>query len=355
MGITKKIPVSVYGATGMVGQRFIQLLYNHPWFRISSLASSERSSGKPYQDACRWLLEGDLPAEIANMVVQPIQTLPEEAQVVFSALPADIAREVEPKLADAGYIVCSNASAFRYDPDVPVIIPEINHDHTALLETQRKTHGWKGLLVTSPNCTTTGIAMPLKPLHDAFGITKVFAVTMQAVSGAGYPGLSFLDIEDNVIPYINGEEQKIETETHFLLGKMVGHERVPAAMTISSQANRVSVKEGHTVCLSIEFEKKPAREEIISVLRSFKGIDNTPDLPSMPAQILVVREEENRPQPRKDRNANDGMSISIGRIRPCSILDYKMVTVSHNTFRGAAGGSILNAELLVEKGFIKYS
>ena len=347
----KKIPVAVLGATGMVGQRFVKLLAHHPWFRITALASSERSAGKTYQGACHWLLEGEIPAKIAKMVVQPAQP-PMGAKIIFSALPATVAYRVELAFAEAGYTVCSNASAFRYEEDVPVIIPEINHDHTALLIKQKKNRGWKGTLVTSPNCTTTGIALPLKPLHNAFGINKIFVVTMQAVSGAGYPGLSFLDIEDNVIPFIGGEEQKIETETHLLLGKMDGSQRIPANITISAQANRVSVKEGHTICLSIRFAQKPIREEIISVLENFKGIKGTPDLPSMPKQILIVRHEEDRPQPRKDRHVNNGMSVTVGRIRACPILDYRMVTVSHNTLRGAASGSILNAEMLVAKNMI---
>ena len=261
-----KIPVAVLGATGMVGQRFVQLLAHHPWFKITALAGSERSAGKTYHDACHWLLDGNIPAEIGKMVVQPAQpTL--DVKIVFSALPAFVAGKVEPAFAEAGYAVCSNASAFRYEEDVPVIIPEINHDHTALLSAQRKIRGWKGTLVTSPNCTTTGIALPLKPLHEAFCINKVFVVTMQAVSGAGYPGISFLDIEDNVIPFIGGEEQKIETETQLLLGKMKESQRLPANIIISAQANRVSVKEGHTICLSIGFEQKPSREKIISVCR----------------------------------------------------------------------------------------
>ena len=285
------------------------------------------------------------------MTVQSVQpTL--NAKIVFSALPASVAVKVEPAFAEAGYAVCSNASAFRYEEDVPVIIPEINHDHTAILSIQRKSRGWKGTLVTSPNCTTTGIALPLKPLHDAFGINKVFVVTMQAVSGAGYPGISFLDIEDNVIPFIQGEEQKIETETQLLLGKMKGTQRLPANIIISAQANRVSVKEGHTICLSIGFAQKPSLEEITSVLQDFNGIEGTPNLPSMPKQILVVRQEQDRPQPRKDRHVNDGMSVTVGRVRTCPILDYRMVTVSHNTLRGAASGSILNAELLVAKNMI---
>ena len=346
----RKIPVAILGATGMVGQRFVQLLARHPWFRITALASSERSAGKKYKDACHWLLDSEMPLEVGELVVQLTQP-PLDAKIIFSALPAHIAREVEPLFADVGYSVCSNASAFRYEEDVPVIIPEINHDHTALLEKQKKNRGWKGTLVTSPNCTTSGIALPLKPLHEAFGIKKIFAVTMQAVSGAGYPGLSFLDIGDNVIPFIGGEEQKIETETLLLLGKIEGSQRIPAKITISAQANRVNVKEGHTICLSLAFAQKPSREEIISVLENFKGIEGMPDLPSVPKQILIVRQEEDRPQPRKDRHANDGMSVTVGRIRACPILDFRMVSVSHNTLRGAASGSILNAELLVVKKF----
>lgn len=351
METNKKIPVAVLGATGMVGQRFVQLLAHHPWFRITALASSERSAGKPYQEACRWLLEGEVPAAVADIVVQPVQPNL-DATLVFSALPASVARQVEPAFAKAGYAVCSNASAFRYEEDVPLLIPEINHDHTALLEKQKNKRGWKGLIVTSPNCTTTGIAIPLKPLQQAFGIHKIFVMTMQAVSGAGYPGLSFLDIEDNVIPFIAGEEEKIGQETNLLLGKMDARRRVPAEITVSAQANRVSVKEGHTVCLSMEFVREPSWQEIISALIDFNGIKGLPDLPSRPQQILLVREEEDRPQPRKDRQVNGGMSVTVGRIRPCPILDYRMVTVSHNTLRGAASGSILNAELLVAKGII---
>jgi len=347
-----KIPAAILGATGMVGQRFVQQLAHHPWFRISALVSSEQSSGKTYQDACRWLLDGEMPTETSRMVIQP--ALPNlDAKIVFSALPASAARTIEPTFAEAGYTVCSNASAFRYEEDVPVIIPEINHDHTALLDEQKKTRGWKGTLVTSPNCTTTGIALPLKPLHDTFGVKAIFAVSLQAMSGAGYPGISFLDIEDNVIPFIGGEEQKIESETQLLLGRMKGSHRIPAQMTISSQANRVSVSEGHTVCLSIKLDKRASLEEIISALEKFKGIEGLPDLPSMPKQILIVRHEDERPQPRRDRLVNGGMSVSIGRIRPCPIFDYRMVTVSHNTLRGAANGSILNAELLAAKHMIK--
>ena len=351
MEINKKIPVAVLGATGMVGQRFIQLLHEHPWFRLTALGGSERSAGKKLREACQWRLENDFPGEIGDMVILKSQP-PFPAKIIFSAMPANIARHIEPIFADSGYMVCSNASAFRYEEDVPVIIPEINHNHTAMLEKQKKNRGWKGAIITSPNCTTTGIALPLKPLHDHFGITKVFAVSMQAVSGAGYPGLSFLDIEDNVIPFIGGEEHKIENETLLLLGAMEGNERVPAKITISSQANRVSVKEGHTICLSIALDKQPTLDEVISKVENFQGIDDLPELPSKPRQINVVRDEDDRPQPKKDRLANNGMSVSIGRIRPCPLLDYRMVSVSHNTLRGAASGSVLNAELLVAKNLV---
>ncbi len=351
MDIKQKIPVAVLGATGMVGQRFVQLLADHPWFELAAVAASERRAGMQYGETCKWVLDGEMPEKASELIVQPTQP-GLEARIVFSALPADWAREVEPEFASAGYIVCSNASAFRTAPDVPLLIPEINHDHLHLLEIQRKQRGWEGLIVTSPNCTTTGIALPMKPLHDLFGIEKLFAVTMQAVSGAGYPGISYLDIEDNVIPYIGGEEEKIEQETRLLLGTMNEGQRELAAIGISAQANRVSVKEGHTVCLSVGFERKPSLYEVVNALKDFKGTPGFPELPSSPKQILVVRDEDDRPQPKRDRGVNEGMSVVVGRIRECPLLDYRMVTVSHNTLRGAASGSILNAELLVAKGFV---
>jgi aspartate-semialdehyde dehydrogenase len=346
-----KINVAILGATGMVGQRFVQQMIGHPWFRISALASSERSAGRTYREGCNWVLEGEMPTEVAEMEVQPI-TPNLDARIIFSALPAEIALVMEPQFAQTGYVVCSNASAFRYDEDVPVIIPEINHDHTALLEKQKRSRGWQGLIVTSPNCTTTGIAIPLKPLDDAFGIEKLFAVSMQAVSGAGYPGIAYLDIDDNVIPFIGGEESKIESETHLLLGRMLDDKRIAASFPVSAQANRVSVREGHTINLSVGLRRDPGPDAVLDALRDFNGIAGLPELPSAPKQVIIVRDEENRPQPRRDRDANAGMSVSVGRIRPCPILDYRMVTVSHNTLRGAASGAILNAELLVAKGYL---
>ena len=347
----KKISVAILGATGIVGQRFVQLLQDHPWFEITTLVGSERSAGKTYREACNWVLEGDPPYGLLDMVVQPLSpNLP--ARLVFSALPSPIAKEAEPRLAEAGFVVCSNASAFRQDPDVPVIIPEVNGDHIKMVEWQAERRGWKGLIVTSPNCTTTGTVMPLKPLDEAFHITRVFATSIQAVSGAGYPGLPFIDMIDNVIPYIKGEEEKIEAESRLLLGHVRENKRIPAKIAISAQANRAAVQHGHTVCLSIEFENKPTIDEAIEVLRNYRGPEIARDLPSAPPRPIIVRPEPNRPQPRRDRDAQNGMVATVGRVRACPIFDIKLVSVIHNAIRGAAGGSVLNAELLVFGGYL---
>jgi len=352
MSTETKVPVAVLGATGAVGQRFVQLLTDHPWFEIVALAASERSAGRPYADACNWVIPGDPPPFASEMIVSSLEpTLP--ARLVFSALPASVAREVEPLFAQAGYAVCSNASAFRYEPDVPLVIPEVNADHLALIERQRAERGWSGLIVTSPNCTTTGIAMPLKPLDVAFGLRQVFATSMQAVSGGGYPGVASLDILGNVLPYIGGEEEKIERETRLLLGHVADGRRVEAEVVVSAQANRVPVLDGHTICLSVGFEKRPTVEEAIAALADFRGPDVVRELPSAPEHPILVRREPDRPQPRRDRDAEGGMAVTVGRVRECPLLDLRLVSVSHNTLRGAASGSILNAELLVAKGYIK--
>jgi aspartate-semialdehyde dehydrogenase len=275
------------------------------------------------------------------------------AQVVFSALPASVARQVEPLFAQAGYTVCSNASAFRYEPNVPLIIPEINADHVALIEQQRAQRGWSGLIVTSPNCTTTGIAMPLKPLDDTFGLRKVFAATMQAISGAGHPGVASLDILDNVVPYIGGEEEKIERETRLLLGQITDNQRHEANVVVSAQANRVPVLDGHTICLSLGFERPPSAEEAMAALEDFQGSDTVRRLPSAPERPILLRSEPDRPQPRRDRDAAEGMAVTVGRVRDCPLLDLRMLSVVHNTIRGAASGSIFNAELLVAEGYVK--
>jgi len=346
-----KIPVVVLGATGAVGQRFVQLLSSHPWFEITALAASERSAGRRYAAACNWVIPGDPPPQVGEMVVQPLEPgLP--ARIVFSALPAAVARQVEPLFAQAGYGVCSNASAFRQEPGVPLLIPEINAGHVALIPAQQAEHGWQGFIVTSPNCTTTGIAISLKPLDERFGLRRVFATSMQAISGAGYPGVASLDILNNVVPYIGGEEEKIESETRLLLGHVVDGRRVPADIVISAQANRVPVLDGHTVCLSLGFERVPPVEEALAALADFRGPEVVRGLPSAPERPIIVRREPNRPQPRRDRNAGSGMAVTVGRVRECPLLDLRMVSVSHNTLRGAASGSILNAELLVAEGYV---
>lgn len=346
-----KIPVSILGATGAVGQRFVEMLVQHPYFEIVSLTGSVRSAGKPYGQACRWVLSGSIPEEVRYLQVEPTSThIP--GKVAFSALPAAIAREWEPQLAAAGYAVCSNASALRQTPGVPILIPEINYDHLDMIPLQRTEMGWKGLAVTSPNCTTNGIAMTLKPLDEAFGVEAVFVSTMQAISGAGYPGLASLDIQDNVIPFINGEEEKIQIETNILLGKMQAGKRINAEIQISAHANRVAVLDGHTMALSVKFRNKPTVEDAIQVLENFRGPAEVQQMPTAPERPILVRYDSDRPQPRRDRDAGNGMSVSVGRIRPCNLFDLRMVCVVHNTVRGAAGGSVLNAELLYAKGLL---
>jgi aspartate-semialdehyde dehydrogenase len=352
---SSKIPVAVLGATGAVGQRFVQLLADHPWFEVAAVAASERSAGRRYAEAANWVIPGDPPPAVADLIVQPLE-LGLAGRIVFSALPGAAASEVEAAFARAGYAVCSNASAYRQAPGVPLLIPEVNAGHVAMIPAQRAERGWPGLIVTSPNCTTTGIVLPLKPLDDAFGLTRVFAVSMQAISGAGYPGVASLDILGNVVPYIDGEEDKIEQETRLLLGRVADGRRVaagPDRLRISAQANRVPVLDGHTICLSLGFERPPDPEEAMAVLAAFRGPDLVRDLPSAPPQPIVVRREPDRPQPRRDRDAGGGLAVTVGRVRPCPLLDLRLVSVSHNTMRGAASGSIMNAELLVASGVVE--
>lgn len=352
METLNKIPVGVLGATGAVGQRFIQLLAGHPWFEVTALAASERSAGKRYAEVCKWVIPGDPPAAVGDMVVQPLEpSLP--AKLVFSALPADVAREIEPEFARAGYAVCTNASPYRAVDDVPLLIPEINADHVALIEGQRAGRGWPGLIIASPNCTVTGVALPLKPLDVAFGVRKVFMTSMQAISGAGYPGVASLDILDNVVPYIPGEEEKFAQELRKMLGRVVDGRGVDADIVLSAHANRVPVFDGHTVSLSVGFEHPASVEDVIVALRDFRGTEASRGLPSAPEHPLIVRTEPDRPQPRRDRDAEGGMAVTVGRVRPCPLLDIRMTTVSHNTLRGAASGAILNAELLVATGYVE--
>lgn len=347
-----KLPIAILGATGAVGQRMIQLLAGHPQFEIAVVTGSERTIGRPYGELVRWVLDDAPPPEVANLIVQPTDKVADVA-LALSALPTENAKEYEPLWA-AQTAVCSNASSYRMAEDVPLLIPEVNPEHLAQIERQRAERGWKGCLITNPNCATIGVVMALKPLHDAFGVKTLHVSTLQAVSGAGYPGVASLDIIDNIIPNIanGGEEQKIETEPLKLLGKEVEGRIVPAQIGISAQVTRVPVIDGHTALLSIGFERTPTPEEAIEVLTNWQAPEVVRNLPSSPERALVVRSEGDRPQPRRDRDAGKGMTTTIGRVRSCPVLDLRMVVLSHNTIRGAAGGAILNAELLVAQGLV---
>ena len=347
-----KHSIGILGATGMVGQRFIQLLENHPWFQITWLAASDRSSGKRYEDAAKWRLDTPCPERIAKMTISPAD--PDSApKIIFAALDPDIARELEPAFAAAGCAVVSNSSAFRMHPNVPLVIPEVNADHLHLIEDQdwRKESG--GYIVTNPNCSAMGLVLALKPIEERFGIEQIFVATMQAVSGAGYPGVPSMDILGNVVPYVKNEEEKMQAETLKLLGSLQGDAVVPLAARMSAHCNRVAVEDGHTESVSIKLGNKlgrPAtREEILAAWAEFRPLDGQ-NLPTAPAQPVEWIAAEDRPQPRLDKNRGNGMAASVGRLRPCGLLDWKFTVLSHNTIRGAAGAAIVNAELLLSLG-----
>lgn len=347
----RRIPVAILGATGAVGQTFIRCLRDHPWFEITELAASKRSAGKTYREAARWL-EGPLPDTVADRVVLPCDPEKLSAPIVFSALDAAAAGELEPAFARSGALVVSNAKNFRMEPDVPLVIPEVNAAHLVLLERQRRSRGWAGGIVTNANCAATVATVALAPLHEAFGVRQVFAVTMQAVSGAGYPGVPSLDILGNVIPYIGDEEPKIEREIPKMLGRVEDGALVPAPMRVSAHANRVAVEHGHTVCMSVKFERSPTPEDAIRVLSAWRGDPAVSGLPSAPERALVVSDAADRPQARRDVGAGAGMTVTVGRVRSDPQLDLRLVALGHNTIRGAAGGSVLNAELLVATGIV---
>ncbi len=345
----ERIDVAVLGATGAVGQTFVRLLHGHPWFRLAEVAASERSAGKRYAEATQWI-EGAMPKEAAGLMVGPCDPDRIRSKVVFSALDSAAAGDLEPLFARAGRYVLSNAKTFRMEPDVPLVIPEVNATHLALLESQRARRGWSGGIVTNANCAATVAAIALAPLHEAFGARRVFAMTMQAVSGAGYPGVPSLDILGNVIPYIADEEPKIEGEMQKMLGQLEEMGVSPAPFRVSAHANRVAVEHGHTVCLSIEFQDKPPVAEALAALRAWTGCDEVRGLPSAPARALRVMDEPDRPQPRRDAGEGRGMTVSVGRVREDPLVHLKLVAMGHNMVRGAAGGSLLNAELLVATG-----
>jgi aspartate-semialdehyde dehydrogenase len=348
----KKFRVGILGATGMVGQRFIQLLEHHPQFEIAALAASDRSQGKSFQDACTWRLAGEMPASVRSMTVAAPEP-PLNCELIFSSLPGDIARASEGAFARAGFPVISNSSAFRMDHDVPLLIPEVNHEHLALIDRQREQSGQQGYIVTNPNCSTIMLALALAPLHEKFGVASVVATTMQALSGAGYPGVASLAISDNVLPFIENEEEKIEQETLKILGKLKDAVIENAPMAVSAQCNRVNVSDGHLAAVRVKLVRSAGLEELKEALVSFTSLPQSLGLHSAPAHPIIVREEADRPQPRLDRDAGNGMSVSVGRLQPDNVLDYRFVALSHNTIRGAAGAAILNAELLIARGYLK--
>jgi aspartate-semialdehyde dehydrogenase len=347
----KKWPVAILGATGAVGQTFVRLLEGHPWFELAEVAASERSTGKSYREAVSWI-EGDLPERVAALPVVACDPQSVTAPVVFSALDANVAGDIEAAFARAGRVVFSNAKNHRMEPDVPLLIPEVNAPHLAALAVQRKRIGWKdrGAIITNANCATTAAVIPLAPLHEAFGIEQVFIVTMQAVSGAGYPGVPSLDILGNVIPYIADEEAKIERELPKMLGQWTGAAIVPASIGVSAHANRVPVEHGHTVCLTVKLKTRATAADAHTALESWRGHAEARDLPSALERPIIVSDDPRRPQPRRDAGRGNGMAVTVGRIRPDRLWDLRLVALAHNVVRGAAGGSVFNAELMAARG-----
>jgi aspartate-semialdehyde dehydrogenase len=343
----------VLGATGAVGQSFVRLLHGHPWFDLVCVAASERSAGKPYAEAARWLGTEPMPANIASMTVAPCDPRMVDAELVFSALDSSVAGEAEAAFAKSGSFVLSNAKNHRMDPDVPLVIAEVNPEHLDILESQQKRRGWSGGIVTNGNCVAIVGALPLAPIHQKFGISRLFASTMQAVSGAGYPGVPSLDILGNVIPFIKDEEPKIESELQKFLGLPKKGLIESAPFKVSSHANRVAVEHGHTICMSIELVNKATPDEVAAAIRACTGSPEARGLPSAPERPVQMAEAPDRPQPRLDVSAGKGMTVTVGRVRADTIFDIRMVVSGHNIVRGAAGASVLNAELLVKRGWPK--
>jgi aspartate-semialdehyde dehydrogenase len=342
--------VAVLGATGAVGQAFIRLLANHPWFELAEVAASERSAGKSYADATRWIGGDAMPASVRGMTVQPCEPNSISAEIVFSALDSAAAQDAEPAFARAGKVVLTNAKNYRMDSDVPLVIAEVNPSHLGVLEAQRRNRGWSGAIVANGNCASIIAALPLAPIHERFGIANVFAVTMQAVSGAGYPGVPSLDVLGNVIPFIKDEEPKIEAEIQKFLGTLESSTIRSAGFGVSAHANRVPVENGHTVCLSIALETRADPRDVERAIAAWRGAEAARGLPSAPPQPVLVSEEPDHPQPRRHVDTGNGMTVVVGRVRADPILDVKLVAMGHNIVRGAAGASVLNAELMVHCG-----
>ena len=347
---TKRIDVGVLGATGMVGQQFIRQLTGHPWFRPVWLGASERSEGKTYAEAATWRLASQMPDALRDITVDSC-TPGRGPHLMFSALDANAAKDIEPAFAQAGHLVISNARSYRMDPLVPLLIPEINADHLSLLPAQQRERGWSGAIVTNPNCSTVVLSLALAPLRQ-FGLNAVMVTTLQAVSGAGYPGVASLDILGNVVPSISGEEEKMESETQKILGSLDGNGVTPHPVVISAQTTRVPVIDGHTESVSVAFDAKPSIDDVIAALRAFRGRPQELELPSAPANPVVWMPQADRPQPRLDAERDGGMTVSVGRVRPCRVLDVKFVALGHNTIRGAAGAAVLTAELMRAEGLL---
>lgn len=344
--------VAVLGATGAVGQAFIRLLWNHPWFELTEVVASERSAGKTYAEATRWIGVDEMPPSIAGMTVLPCDAAQVSAEIVFSALDSGVAADAEPAFARAGRIVLTNAKNYRMDLDVPLVIAEVNASHLDILDAQRRNRGWSGAIIANGNCSAIVTALPLAPIHERFGITKLIVMTMQAVSGAGYPGVPTLDILGNVVPYIADEEPKIEAEVQKFLGTVNGDEIRSADFPVSAHANRVPVEHGHTICMSVELRDKAAATEVAQAIREWRGDETARALPSSPERPLVVSDQPDRPQPRRQVDTGKGMTVVVGRVREDPIFDVKLVAMGHNIVRGAAGASVLNAELMVHRGLL---
>ena len=345
-----RIEVGILGATGMVGQQFVRLLQSHPWFDLTWLGASDRSAGKKYADATNWHLDGEMPDAVRNLTVQ--ESAPANApRLVFSAMDASVATEIERAFAHAGHVVVSNSKNHRMEPDVPLLVPEINADHLKIIPLQQRRRGWKGQIVTNPNCSTVALTMALGPLKP-FGIARVMATTMQAISGAGYPGVASMDINANVIPYIGGEEEKMQQETQKILGELTAEGFRPLDARVSAACNRVPVVNGHTVATSVEFREKPSEADLIAAIEKFQGVPQQRKLPSAPEHPVIYMTLNDRPQPRRDAERENGMAVFIGRLRPCPVLHYKFIALGHNTIRGAAGAAVLNAELMYTEGML---
>lgn len=347
--MNKKIEVGVLGATGMVGQSFVKFLEGHPWFELTFVGASERSAGKRYAEATSWRLDGAMPERVAALTVS--DCVPAGApKLVFSAMDAEFATGIERAFAEAGHIVVSNSKNHRMESDVPLLVPEINYDHLKLLAVQ-KARGWKGAIATNPNCSTVALTMGLAPLKP-FGIETIIATTMQAISGAGYPGVPSMDIMANVIPFIGGEEGKMEIETQKILGTLAGDHIEPLAARVSAHCNRVPVVDGHTVTVSVALREKVALADVLNAYETYTSVPQQRNLPSAPKKPVLYLHEANRPQPRRDAGRENGMCVTVGRLRTCPVLDYKFVCLGHNTVRGAAGAAVLNAELMYSEGLL---